>query len=388
MRALLVLPVFVVAVFVVALSLPAPLASAQAQGGDPAPIDGGTALDAPGSDEADDSGDAARDGAGEGSSALGSSAEAEGEAYALPRAALLDHRFGEARDGRGERLHAWASLGVFGGTIRPGLTSLATQLDSADAFAIAPSAGARFAMTRELDVSLEWNVVYGSTTVRGVFDGDEAPEPFAAPRDAIESGNPVMQVAFTHDWSVLSLQVGLGAAFPVAALAQAASDVRTAADRAASLVVFELMTAMHGAVDPWRFFPERLSFVLPVRIAVGDRLGGAVEVAGAWTIPVLGSGRGAQNEAALQVAGDVAYEILPELRIGVRGSIVAWRLGRPDGPSRAQGALEPWIRATFGAGFATLRATLDLGGEYGLGTPNGVWAIHLGAGAALDAPTD
>lgn len=310
----------------------------------------------------------------------------------LAPAALLDHRFGEARDGRSERLHAWASFALGGGwLVYPApMASLATELRAGEAIVISPSLGARFALTESIDASLEWNFAYAATRVNGAFTTMDASgthtEPFELGREALEAGNPVMQVAFTHDWSVLSIQVAPGVAFPVAAVSQAARDVPGAADRAASLFVHEWMLAMHGALDPWRFLPERLAIVVPVRIALGDRIGGAIEVAGAWTIPVLGAQAGSRSEGALQIAGDVGVEILPELRAGLRGSIVGWRLGRPDGPARMQGALEPWVRATFGAVHGVLRATLDLGGDYGLGTPSGVWAIHIGGGGTIDHP--
>lgn len=373
MRGTLALSIALVSIAIPSIAIPSIAVPSRAEAQDDAggeTVGGGAALGAPAPVASD----------GDEASLLGL------EEDALPRAALLDHRFGEARDGRSERLHAWASFAFFGGAIAPAepIQSLATRLDSGDAIVISPSIGARLALTRELDASFEWNAAYGATHVRGELDVDGRAEPFEGDREVFAGGNPVMQITFTHDWSILSLQVGVGAALPVAALAQAGFDAPSATDRAASVLVHELMLAMDGALDPWRFLPERLSFLVPVRIAIGDRLGGAVEVAGGWTIPVLGSQTGSQHEGVLQVAGDLAYDILPELRAGVRGSVVAWRIGRPDGPVRTQGAIEPWVRTTFGPIFATVRATLDVGGDYGLGTSAGVWAIHVGGGGSLE----
>lgn len=144
------------------------------------------------------------------------------------------------------------------------------------------------------------------------------------------------------------------------------------------------MLAMHGARDPWRLLPERLAFFVPVTVAFGgDLVAGSVEAAGGWTIPVLG-GTG-DHEAVVQLAGEIAVAILPELRAGLRASIVGWGLGEGARSPRFQPAFEPWLRAIVGPGFLTLRATLDVGGDYGFGSADGgVWAIHLGGGASLE----
>nr|MDQ3035637.1 hypothetical protein [Myxococcota bacterium] len=157
-----------------------------------------------------------------------------------------------------------------------------------------------------------------------------------------------------------------------------------ASQRAASIVVHDAMLAMHGARDPWRFLPERLAFFLPVALALErDGIAGALEVAAGWTIPVLG-GTG-DHEAAVQVAADLAVAILPELRAGLRASVVGWGLGEGARSPRVQPAIEPWLRAILGPAFVTVRATIDVGGDYGFGSADGgVWAIHVGGGAALE----
>ncbi|AKF10042.1 hypothetical protein [Sandaracinus amylolyticus] len=286
---------------------------------------------------------------------------------------LLDQRWGDAADGRVEPLLASASFAFFAGRVR-----------GADTFAIAPSMGLRLALTDELDLSATWALAYGVTSVRGEFDGgDDEPEPYQGDVERVEPGNPTLTFSWAPRWESIALRVGLGFALPVAALAQAPTDAASAAQRDASEIVHDAMLGMYGGRDPWRFLPERIAFFLPARIAFGgDLVAGAVDAAGGFTLPVLG-GAG-DVEAVLQLAGEVAFSVVPELlRAGLRGSIAAWGLGGAN--ERFQPALEPWVRVALGPAFATLRATLALGGDLGFGSADSeLWAIHVGGGAALE----
>ena len=286
-------------------------------------------------------------------------------------ARLLDQRWGDASDGRVEPLHAWASFGFFSGAARGG-----------DALVVAPSLGLRLAFSEELDATVGWALGYGIASVRGAYDGGMGVEPFEGEVERVEAGNPTLTLSWAPRWQELALRVGVGFALPVAGLAQAPTDGPSAAQHAASRVVHEALIGMHGGRDPWRFLPERIAFFVPVRVAFGgDIVGGAVDAAGGVTLPVLG-GAG-DVEGVLQLTAELALAILPELRAGLRGSVTAWGLGGPD--ERVQPALEPWARVIVGPAFATLRATLALGGDQGIGSENGsVWAIHLGGGAALE----
>lgn len=314
-------------------------------------------------------------GATQGSAALTDPASALDPRPIPDAPALLDLRWAEARDGRVEPLHAWASVALFSGRARGG-----------DATIVAPSLGLRFSLTEDLDVSAAWSLAYGVAHVAGSFDGGEGEEPYDADVERVEAANPTLAFSFSHAWGPFLLRAGLGTAIATAALAQAPTDAASAAARAASVVVTDAMLAMHAARDPWRFLPERLSFFVPITLALAaDAVAGSLEAAAAWTIPVLG-GTG-DHEAALSLAAELAIVILPELRAGVRASVVGWNLGAqaPLRTARVQPAVEPWVRLIVGPAFVTLRATLDLGGDYGFGSADGgVWALHLGGGAALD----
>lgn len=300
------------------------------------------------------------------------------------RVPLLDLRGGEAREGRVPRIQAWASAAFFSGAIAGGSATV-----------VAPSLGLRLALGDELDGAFDWTIAYAALRVIGEYRGAVGePEPFDVRLERVEAGNPTFEISWSPRLSSqFALRVGLGTAFPVAALTQVPSDVRSAAERAASSGVHETMLAMHGGLDPWRFFPERLSFFVPVRVALsGDAVLGSLGVAGAWAIPVLGgSGR---SEGAIQFAGELVASIVRELRIGLRASVVGWRIGGPvvagtacrigDAVPRMQPALEPWVRVLLGPAYGVLRATVDVGCDLGLGSAAPVWAVHLGGGAALE----
>jgi hypothetical protein len=296
----------------------------------------------------------------------------------LPR--LFDLRLGEAGEGHGDPFHAWASFGFFSGRVSPGN----------EATVIAPSLGVRLAITEELDASLDWALAYGATRVAGTFmNGADVETPFDERVERVEAGNPTLGITFTHAWGDVLLQVGGGIAIPAAAITEArgaltGDDERRqfAAERAASILVHDVMLAMNGGRDAWLYLPERLSFMIPVRVAFGSGVVlGAIEAAGAWTITVLGGTGG--SEAALQLSGELAFDVLRELRAGARVSVAGWGLGgsRP----RAQPAIEPWLRVAIGPAFGMARVTIDAGGDYGFGSANGpIWAVHVGGGAALE----
>jgi hypothetical protein len=336
---------------------------------------GGSALDAP-----------ARDPAG---GDRGAGDDREGEAtYPLVRSALAgsplqDLRLGEARDGRAPRLQGWASFAFFSGPTAGGSSLL-----------VAPSFGARLALTEEIDAAFDWTVGYGAIHVVGEHRrAIGEPEPYDERVERVEAGNPTLALGWTRALGRdLVLRLGVGVALPVAAMTQAPTDARTAAVRAASEVAHETMLGMHGALDPWRFLPERLAFFVPLRIAFGGGAWiGALDAAGGWTVPVLGGSGG--SEGVVQLGGEVGVAIAAQLRAGVRASIVGWRIGGPvtaaacrigEAVPRVQPALEPWMRVALGPAYGVLRATMDVGCDLGLGSATPVWTIHIGGGAVIE----
>lgn len=287
-------------------------------------------------------------------------------------AASLDGEWGDADGGRSDALAAWASAAVFGGPVAGSRATL-----------VAPSLGVRLAIHDQFSASATWAFAYGVAQVGGMYEGAVGPEPYEQTLERFEAGNPSLTFAWTPVFGDVALRIGVGAAIPMAALAQAPTDVSSAAQRDASQVIHRAMIAMHGGRDVWRFLPERMAFFIPISVAFGnDTIAGRVEWAMAWTIPVLG-GRGS-HEAALQGAAELAWLILPELRAGLRFSVSAWGLGEGAPDPRFQPSIEPWVRVLLGDGFLTARGTINLGGSDGFGSADsGTWAIHLGGGMML-----
>ncbi len=289
------------------------------------------------------------------------------------RAEGPDLAWGEAEQGRTQAVRAWASTAVFGGRVRGSRTTL-----------IAPSVGLQLAVTDEISASASWAFAYGVAKVRGVYEGPSGAEPFHHEIERVEAGNPTLMLAWTPALGDVAFRIGLGTSIPMAALAHAPSDGPSAAQREASIAIHQAMLAMHGGRDAWRFLPERLAFFIPISVTFGaDIVAFTIEWAMGWTIPVLG-GRG-NHEAVVQGAGDVAFMILPELRAGLRASVSAWGIGEGAPEPRFQPSIEPWARVLLGAGFLTVRGTIDLGGADGFGSADSaVWAIHLGGGANFE----
>jgi hypothetical protein len=286
---------------------------------------------------------------------------------------LFDGRLAGPAQGRGDRVTAYASVAT--GTGRT--TSLASATTSAaDTLVVVPDFGFRLAMSESFDVSMDWLVGYGTVHVLGGFDDGTSLLPFDQNLEVVAAGNPTLGGSFHAEWTILALELGLRAAFPVAALSQAPSDVPTAVSRAASRAMHETMLGAFSALDPWRFLPERASLVVPMRVVVGDVIGGTAEITPGITFPVLGGQGGV--EGLIQVSGELAVAPIHELRAGLRGSFVVWRLG--SDATRSQAALEPFVRIELKPGFLVLRASVPLGSTFGADGPTPVWAAHIGGG--------
>ena len=313
----------------------------------------------------------------------GLAAPVEQAAAAQPRdpGSFDDGRFGAPRDGDSERLLGWANVGLFGGT-----------LGGQDLTLLALGLGMRMEMAPIVDVELEWGVAYAATYVRGFQPTDGGPdEPFEQSVERVEAGNPVFTLRFhperpgpDDEARTFFFEIGLGGAIPVAARANAPGPRSTTgshAERLASVSTLDAWLTMHGGFAPWRFLPERFSLFVPVR--VGGRagiLGWSLEAAGGLWVGVLGGSGGV--DGMLQLAGDVAFEIVRELRAGVRFGASGWHLGTEE--AEGQPFAEPWLRVVLDPMFLTARGLLALGGHRGVGAEGGgVWSISVGGGAAF-----
>ncbi len=306
-------------------------------------------------------------------SARAQAAPLEDEPVALDDTRPRD-RFGNAADGMGDQLAAFAEAGVFSGRIA-----------GADITLLEGAAGLRLRAAPEVDISVDWGFTWASAHVRGSFAGELGEEMFDQRVERVEGGNPVFTLRLRpHLGASTFFDGGIALAVPVAARAQSPgprTPLGNVAERAASVAVYDAWNAMHGAWSSWRFAPERLSLVVPLRVGGREGIvGWALHGAAALGVAVLGNG--GVMEGALQAALDVSVDVIDELTFGSRLAIVGYGLGGPT--PQGQPLLEPWARLELGPAFATLDVTLPIAGARGLGAESAAWAVRIGGGGRLE----
>lgn len=319
----------------------------------------------------------------------GAQAEAvasDGGAPTPARSAELSTLRGRAPDGGFDELAAaYVAEGLFAGDFGGG---------GGTAVVLATDVGARLGIERDARVRFDWGVAWSRQRVLGTFTTTTASEPYDVTLERTEARN----ADFALEWAPwvgtnARVLVGVGTAVPVAALASfgnanngAMATPLEAAQVEASTATHAIWMAMHGCWAPWRYQADRIAAFAPLG-AFFDL--GAVELAvdgaAAVSFPVLGGAGG--PEGALMLAAQLSGAPLPELTVGARASIVAYGLGgRGEG---SQPAIEPFVRLELAPVSVTLRGVLNVGSgggvRFGLGSEDGVWAVHLGVSVAADA---
>lgn len=267
---------------------------------------------------------------------------------------------------------AWVSVGVFGGEVRDDAISLATV-----------DFGLRLAISAEARASLDWGLAHADARVRGAYTSPTLVEPFNVRRARLETRN----ADFRFDWMPrlgpdVRLGVGLGAAIPIAATSRLPSDAPSQADFDASVLAHEAYLASRVGLRAWRYRPERAAIYLPVAIAIApaEQVLLVVEAAAALGLRVLG-GMGEEFLGDLLLSADLGISVLPELRLGARGSLAGLALGTRD--QAAQPSAEAWARIELRPVSVLVRASLGIGGPYGLGSNFAGWGAHAGASVAF-----
>ncbi|HJL19893.1 MAG TPA: hypothetical protein RMH99_29790 [Sandaracinaceae bacterium LLY-WYZ-13_1] len=328
-----------------------------------APVGASGALEPPGETEADEGGampplEEAWDGADEQADA------------ALPERALVAS---SPRTLLGEHLGAWLELGLTaGGPESESVTGVTTEL------------GLRYRMADAVVADVSWGLVIARTRVVDEEMVGGSAIAYDRKITRVEPGNPVLRGAFTHPFEdVARLEVGLGVAVPSAARAQAGVDADTLAERRASEVAHRAALAMRGYWSPWRFAPERLGLILPVRLAFAlDALTVDAQVVFGVMVPVLG-GRGQDADVVVQGAAGVGGRVVGPLHLGARLRAV----GAASGvivPDALVVSAEPWVRLRFDPVQIALRSSLVLNGTDGLGQARGPgFGLFLSGGVEL-----
>ncbi len=289
---------------------------------------------------------------------------------------VVDGRLGSLDDGIGDRFAAWASERFFAGSIPSGETVL-----------LLTEFGARFGLSSDARVRMDWGVAFSSSHVTGTFLPSGGTEtPYDAHVDRVEARNAVFAVEWAPRIDRARFSLGLGTAVPVAAGLNSPSTSEQAAAWAATNVTHERMLATAGGLDPWRYRAERFALFVPLELLFPiDAMTISIAGAAAVSVPVIGASGGGVTgdlQASVQLAGDV----LPELRMGMRIGLSVLDIGAvpASGTSlQVQPSVTGWARIQLAPAFAVISLLADLGGPYGLGRANGVYALTLGAGASL-----
>lgn len=319
---------------------------------------------------AGEAGAGAGTGAGDGSGSAGEGegeGENEGEGEGEP-----DEPFGSFE--RGGALHVYGDIGTFFGPADVmGLGTTGT-VGRTDAFSLTPWLGARYTLTDELSVGVEWGfamLVHGDIHFAASTQGGSA---------VIGPGNPLVYVRWTPDGENRDVVWGLeiGTAFPVANYGSV-----TSASTGAQVLNYALAIAERGGWD-LHLFTEAMPIVgggflqatpveglllraeadLAVLLDVADRLDG--------------------TKLVLQLGGDVSYRLAPAFGIGAR--VAAILAGENVLPNREgfQLSAAPYAKLFFDPAYLAAEFVFNLTEPYGVSFREGkYWGIRLLVGVTF-----
>ncbi|MCB9592048.1 MAG: hypothetical protein H6719_04890 [Sandaracinaceae bacterium] len=285
----------------------------------------------------------------------------------------------------GRAFGVWLELGFSGGG----------RGDERADFVFSPEAGVRFRPDRGIYVGASFGFAAAATAVSGEVAIGGEPTPYRGSPGRIDPGNPTMELGYSGAVAPnLRLEVGVGAAIPTAARAQAGSDAPTLVERAASEVTLRSALSMRGYWSPWAWAPERFGLYLPVRVAaaLGDlHIEGDLGLG--VMIPVLGD-RGIDADVIVQLGAGVSGRVAEPLYLGVRLRGVGSPLGVTLPGTDATGAAaseavvfsaEPWVRLRFDPVQVTLRGVVSFNGADGVaGDRAPPFGVFVGVGGEVD----
>jgi hypothetical protein len=291
--------------------------------------------------------------------------------------AIVDGRLAALDDGIGDRFAAWASERFFAGAIPSGDMVLALT-----------EFGARFGLTSDSRIRVDWGVAFSSSHVTGsIVPSGGVETPYDARVDRVEARNAVFRFEWAPRIDRTRFSFGLGVALPVAGGLNNPNTAEEAASWSATTITHQRMLATAGGLDPWRYRSERFALFVPLELLFPiDAMTISIAGAASLSIPVIGAS-GATMTGDLQASVQLAGDVIPELRMGMRVGLSVLDIGAVPASGTAtevQPSVTGWARLQLAPAFMVLSLLADLGGPYGLGRPNGVYAITLGAGAALE----
>ncbi|MEQ8888453.1 MAG: hypothetical protein RID93_12485, partial [Sandaracinaceae bacterium] len=187
---------------------------------------------------------------------------AVGEAAPLERSRAIDLATSSPRTLLGRQAAVWGELGVTGG----GPTEAQVTLVTAEV-------GLRYRLEGDFVMHASWGLAFADADVRGEESIGGAPTEYDASVFAAQPGNPVLGSGFDGALGDVRFSISGALAIPAAARAELGRDADTLAGRAASEASHRAVMSMRGYWGAWRWAPERLGLVVPVRLAIpADRV--------------------------------------------------------------------------------------------------------------------
>ena len=262
-------------------------------------------------------------------------------------------------------------------------------------FVFSPEFGLRLRPDSGLALDVSWGLAIAATSVAGVVENGGERTPFEGQPTRVDPGNPIVQIGYSGRVAEnVHLEMGLGAAVPLAARAQVGADGPTFAERAGSEASHRAAMAMRGYWAPWRWAPERFALFVPLEVAA-DVGALTLEVQGALgvMVPVLG-GRGVDPDVVVQLAAGLSGRLGQMVVVGgwLRGVGAPLGVTLPgldsDGEAASEAfvfSAEPWVRVRVAPAEVSLRVVVNFNGADGVaGDRAPPVGVFIGVGGAVD----
>jgi hypothetical protein len=221
------------------------------------------------------------------------------------------------------------------------------------------------ALSDSFGLGLQWPMAFGAVAAPGVEEISR-----------LQLGNPTPAAHLRWRTGGVVLSMSPGVTIPLATLPDGDPS-----EAQAARWVYSAALGVRGLWNPWLWFPDTLSIVLPMRIDVpiGEDFTFGTDVAMGVGIPTAGDDRD------LEFGGQVGLDFARRLGRSAAGASLraVWTPSFEEG--NLQLSLEPFLRLHLGAqAFTTARFTLNLNRPYGFSfEQGGVWGLSLGAGATF-----
>lgn len=269
-------------------------------------------------------------------------------------------------------------LGVSVGTFAE--EDFPVPLTDTDALAFRMDVDTWFRVGHQLAVVFQWGAISSSQTVDVPLIDDQEYTPF-------ELANPMLGLQYIYDHNATMFRAGVAGTFSAADVDSRNDDADV---RVSSLFALRQAVAMGGGLDPWLWWPNRASLVVPLNFSgeVSDfRFG--LGLTGGFMFDTAESDRGEnETEVAIQVEGEGAL-VLRGGELGLRMSVVSIVTEEAeegvDESDPTQFAVEPFARLGLGdSAYVETALLLNIDDPYGFSFNDGrFWAVSLRGGAVF-----